>query len=337
MLKVCGAIVVLALSAAPGVAADLVLSVDPRAIIVTPVREDTISLTARNAGPGEVSGIAVETVTPLSASQLVVEVSEYPACEAVVSTSAGLTSIAWNVPVLGAGVGIACRFTFRALPSTSTESTTVTWRIAAPGNTDPNPFNSRVQAVVQHWRVDRPADIALTLLSPRNIVLQPNEGRLVSLRLRNNGPSVPDAVVARGNSYAFARGDGLNYEGYDLFAAGSDPPCVFIKDGEGVVVFFTLIGPPATLAPGQSAVCNVEVRALADATGTGTLRYEAFGIGPGVYDPAPADNSISVFISYGVAQGIPVPVGWQASLAIALLIVLIAIADLRRRRIATTP
>lgn len=322
-MKITAAAFILFLSGGTTAAADLSLSADPRSIIVTPVREQSILLTAANAGPETVVGAEVVTTVPLSATQLAVDVAPEPACGAVVVTAGEQISINWQIAAIAAGSTVSCRFRFRALPTTSIDSSTVTWRISAPGNSDPNPFNSRVQAVVQHWREDRPSDINLTLLSPSNIVLLPGQSAIVEFRFRNAGPSTPNSVIALGNGYDFASGPGLDFRGYDVFGAISNPQCLFFKESEGIAVFYTQIVTPTTLSAGETAICRVQVQALAEATGTATLRFEAFGIGPGVYDSLPADNAVSVSIAYGAVQGVPVPaVGWAAMLALALTVLL---------------
>lgn len=321
----CIGLVALALAWGPAVGADLALGVAPTEVSVTPLREQFATFTARNLGPEAVAIASVVSAGSISATQLTVRV--VGDCPAVVSTTLGATTVAWPVGSLAPGQSASCTFGFRALVSTTSPLTLVGLRVSAVGNSDPSTTNNLAVLVVTQSATDRPVDLAITLVSPAQLVILPGGSAVVRFRLENLGPSTPDFVSAINRGYGLVPAPDLTFPGFDLFPSPTEPPCGFFKDQEGPSVFFVSIGPANVMGPGSSYFCQVRVDALPRASGFGILTLDASGTGAGVYDTNASNNAISVSIFYSASA----PVG-RADLVVPLLVILLGLIGTSRAR-----
>jgi hypothetical protein len=306
----------------------------PNIVLVTPLREQIVRLTASNAGPGSVSGGVVASLVPLNDTNLLFRVVPESGCGATVSSVPGGVVFNWSLPALGSGGSTRCDLGVVARPTAASGSTVLFFGISAPGNSDPNSFNNFAQTEVVHTALDRPNDVGLQVERVPGGILAPGTSQTLELTFSNLGSGSHDSLFALSNSYDLIGGPGLNFTGYDLQPNASTPPCVYVRDDEGPFVFFVQVAFGAAIPPGGQQQCSISIVGLPNATSTSILRLELFPIGEGVYDTNPANNVVMLAIPFQQEPIVPVPLPrWGVAGLIAVLL-LSGLRRLQQHRVA---
>lgn len=308
---------------------NLSLSPSRPSVLVTPLRAQTVRVTAANAGPASVVGAVVNSVVPVNDTNVVVTVAANPPCTATLVPVAGGVNVSWTIAALGVGQSVACDFVLLAAATATTSSSRFDLGILAGGNLDPVSSNNFSRTEVFHSALDRPVDVDLTVQRVPGGFLRPGTVQALDLTFRNLGPNTPVNMYALSNSYSIAPGPNLNYPGYDVVPNAETAPCTYVRDTEGAAVFYLAVTVPSPLAPGESRRCRLSILAFPDAQGVSDLTWTAYSQGEGVYDPVDANSVITIAVPFGQAAT-QVPNAPWLSAALVTLILLVANARLRR-------
>ncbi len=298
-------------SAAPAFAqmADLGIAASPEQIIVTPLREQSVQLVARNAGPNRADDPNVSLGRRVDPATLII--TPEPKCEVSADTNAAGVLLTWNPGPLDAGATESCWFTFRATAASESDVVSFGPFISQPGNIDPNNLNDTGLILVARSALDRPTDIALTAQRLPGGLQPPGTTQRVELTIRNLGPGTPDRVVVFSPTFFFAFPFATGYRGYDIFPRPDTLPCSYFRDE-----FFPAAQIQLSLATpipvGGSVRCSVDLVALDETPVSSTLEWNAFVRGAGVYDVDQSDNRTVLQIPFQAPLPVPLsPLGWM--------------------------
>jgi hypothetical protein len=301
--------------------ADLSIENIPDAIIVTPLREQTVRLVVRNLGPDTVVSVRAGLGRRFDPALLAVTPSA--SCTITADVNPEGVLLVWEVGPLLAGATASCNFTFRATSLSPTDQVSFRNSAFQAGNTDPNIFNSFATLLVNRSALDRPTDLAVSAQRLPGGLQPAGTTQQVELTIRNLGPNAVPNLAIVSNTFVVAFPFAVGYRGYDIFPNPSTPPCEFVRDLEfPAAQVLLLINSP--VPAGAAVRCSVSLTALEPTPAQATLEWRAAPNGPGVYDLDDSNNQVVLQIPFQA----PIPVLVLEGRGAAVLAGMIAILGL---------
>lgn len=319
-----------------GYSADLQVVASPDQLLVTPLRQQELTIVVSNNGPETVNDVSV-TGRTVNLALVLISIANPERCPgASIDVSGGNGTFRWQPGTLGSGQALSCALRFRAASGAPTGNLLYVVDALAPGNVDGNSFNNASRTLLAYSGIDAPTDTRISARLDPGGILRIGMPQRLHVSVTNIGMTTVPAVTILSPGYTQVPLPEPGFVGYDLFELSETAPCFMIVDAEPPFVFFVAFGfDDAPLPPGASRTCTIGIRALPGALGVGAaeLSLEMFPRGPGVYDIAPQDNTALVRVDFG-SIGVPRAVPLSA---IAWFILATLIAVLSARRLVRLP